>query len=544
MSPLATATLLGAIALLLYGIRLAGDGIQKAAGGRIRRLLGVVTKNRLVAFGVGAAAAALLQSSSATVAMLVGFVSAGLMTLPQTIAVLLGANVGTTLTPQLVAFRVFDLAVPIAGLGVALSIWGWSSRARHVGQAVLGFGFVFLALHLATATMAPLRDDPFFVLVLQTLRDHPGWTLLLAAGFTAFVHSSAATLVLALGLAHQGLIDLAEAMPIVLGANLGTTAAAIETAVGARRDAQQTAAAHVIAKAIGLAIAFPLIDPFARLAAATSDDLARQIANAHTIFNVGLAVLLLPVTGLLAHLVRRVLPPRPASEEPFGPKYLDERVLESPPVAFGQAAREVLRMADIVQTMVRESIRAFEGHDLDLVQRIEDMDDQVDRLDREVKLFLTKLSKSGLTEAQAARELELIAFSTDLEAVGDIVDKNLMSLARKRIKQGVTFSAEGWREIRDFHAKVCENLELAVSAFATRDAELARTLLRHKNRLGEIERALNAAHVDRLHRGLRETIETSSIHLDLLSNLERINSHVTNVAYTILEAAASDDGDG
>ncbi|HEY8369111.1 MAG TPA: Na/Pi cotransporter family protein [Thermodesulfobacteriota bacterium] len=544
MSPLATATLLGAIALLLYGIRLAGDGIQKAAGGRIRRLLGVVTKNRLVAFGVGAAAAALLQSSSATVAMLVGFVSAGLMTLPQTIAVLLGANVGTTLTPQLVAFRVFDLAVPIAGLGVALSMWGWSSRARHVGQAVLGFGFVFLALHLATTTMAPLRDDPFFTLVLQTLRDHPGWTLLLAAGFTALVHSSAATLVLALGLAHQGLVDLAGAMPIVLGANLGTTAAAIETAVGAKRDAQQTAAAHVIAKAIGLAVAFPLMEPFARLVAATSDDLARQIANAHTIFNVALAIGLLPVTGLLAGLVRRLLPPRPASEEPFGPKYLDERVLESPPVAFGQAAREVLRMADIVQTMVRESIRAFEGHDLDLVQRIEDMDDQVDRLDREVKLFLTKLSKSGLTEAQAARELELIAFSTDLEAVGDIVDKNLMSLARKRIKQGVTFSAEGWREIRDFHAKVCENLELAVSAFATRDADLARTLLRHKNRLGEIERALNAAHVDRLHRGLRESIETSSIHLDLLSNLERINSHVTNVAYTILEAAASDDGDG
>lgn len=544
MTSLATATLLGAVALLLYGIRLAGDGIQKAAGGRIRKLLAAVTRNRLVALGVGAAASALLQSSSATVAMLVGFVSAGLMTLPQTIAVLLGANIGTTLTPQLIAFRIFDLAVPIAGLGAALGLWGWSSRARHVGQAVLGFGFVFLALHLATSAMEPLEEDPFFVLLLTALRDHPGWTLLLAAGFTALVHSSAATLALALGLAHEGLVDLGSAMPIVLGANLGTTVAAIETAVGAKRDAQQAAAAHVIAKAIGLTVAFPLIGPFTSLAAETSDDLARQIANAHTIFNVGLAVLLLPASGLLAAVVRRLLPPRAAGEETFGPRYLDERVLASPPVAFGQAAREVLRMADIVQGMLRDSIRAFQGHDPDLVKRIEDMDDRVDRLDREVKLFLTKLSKAGLTEAQAARELELIAFSTDLEAVGDILDKNIMSLARKRLELGVTFSAEGWREICDFHQKVCENVELAVSAFATRDVELARTLLRHKSRLGKIERALNAAHIDRLHRGLRESIETSSIHLDLLSNLERINSHVTNVAYPILESASATNGEG
>ncbi len=541
VSPLATATLLGAVALLLYGIRLAADGIQKAAGGRIRKLLGAVTENRFVALGVGAAAAALFQSSSATVAMLVGFVSAGLMTLPQTIAVILGANIGTTLTPQLIAFRIFDLAVPIAGLGAALALWGRTSRARHVGQAILGFGLVFVALHLATITMAPLRDDPFFRLLLGALRDHPGWTVLLAAAFTALVHSSAATLALALGLAHEGLIDLASAMPIVLGANLGTTVAAIEAAAGTRRDAQQAAAAHAIAKAIGLAVAFPLIGPFAELAGRTSGDLARQIANAHTIFNVGLAVLLLPATGLLATLVRKLLPPRAAGTEPFGPKYLDERVLESPPVAFGQAAREVLRMADIVQAMLRDTIRAFEGHDPDLVQRIEDTDDRVDRLDREVKLFLTKLSKAGLTEAQARRELELLAFSTDLEAVGDIIDKNLMALAKKRISRGLVFSDEGWREIVDFHQKVCENFELAVSAFTTRDIDLARTLLRHKTRLGEIERALNAAHIDRLHRGLRETIETSSIHLDLLSNLHRINSHVTNVAYPIIEAASAGD---
>jgi phosphate:Na+ symporter len=276
--------------------------------------------------------------------------------------------------------------------------------------------------------------------------------------------------------------------------------------------------------------------------ARSAGDIARQIANAHTIFNVCLALALLPFSSVLAGVVRRALPPRQGEGERFGPKYLDESALASPPVAFGQATRETLRMADIVQGMLRDTIRAFQGHDPELVQRIEETDDQVDRLDREIKLFLTKLSRAGLSEAQARRELELIAFSTDLEAVGDVIDKNLMELAKKKLKGGLAFSDEGWREIVDFHQKVCENVELAVSAFATRDPELARKLLRHKARLGEIERELNARHIGRLHQGLRESIETSSIHLDLLSNLHRINSHITNVAYPILEGAGTNGG--
>jgi phosphate:Na+ symporter len=476
--------------------------------------------------------------------MLIGFVSAGLLNLPQTIAVILGADVGTTLTVQLIAFRVFDLAVPAAGLGAALHLFGPSARVRHVGQALLGFAFVFLALGTATRTMAPLRDEPLFRLILDTLRDHPGWTLVMSAAFTAVVHSSATTLALALGLAHEGLIDLRSAIPVILGANLGTTVAAIEAAFGARQEARQVAAAHVASKAIGVALAFPFIAPFARLVEQTAADIPRQIANAHTVFNVCLALALLPFSGLLAALVRRVLPVRAPGEEGFGARYLDERVLASPPVAFGQATRETLRMADIVQGMLRETIKAFEGHDPQLIQRLEDMDDRVDRLDREIKLFLTKISRAGLSEAQARRELELIAFSTDLESVGDIIDKNLMELAKKKLKRGVVFSEQGWREIVDFHAKVCENFELAVSAFATRDPELARKLLRHKVRIGQIERELNAAHIDRLHRGLRESIETSSIHLDCLSNLQRINSHITNVAYPILDGTDGGRGNG
>ncbi|HWP35237.1 MAG TPA: Na/Pi cotransporter family protein [Thermodesulfobacteriota bacterium] len=542
MTNLAIATLVGAVGLLLYGIHLAGDGIQKAAGGRVRKLLGAVADSRLAGAGTGVAIAALLQSSSATIALLVGFVSAGLMTLPQTIAVVLGADVGATLTAQLLAFRVTELALPAAGAGAALHLWGRRAQTRHLGQALLGFALVFLALRAQAATLAPLRTDPLFHLVFAALRDHPGWTLLLVAAFTALVQSSTATLALAIGLAHEGLVDLPAAMPVVLGANLGAAVAAIGAAIGARREAQQVAAVHVLAKAIGVAVALPLAGPFAELVARTAGDAARQIANAHTLFNLLLALAGLPVAGPLARAAQRLWPVRPGEGTPFGPRYLDESVLASPPIAFGQATREVLRMADIVQGMLRDAIKAFEGHDPELIQRIEDTDDQVDHLDRAIKLFLTKLSRAGLTEAQARRELELIAFSTDLEAVGDIIDKNLMPLARKKLKHGLVFSEQGWREIVDFHGKVCENFELAVLAFATRDQELARKLLRHKDRLGEIERELSAAHIERLHRGLRESIETSSIHLDLLSNLQRINWHVTNVAYPVLEGAGRDGG--
>jgi phosphate:Na+ symporter len=532
---LAGLSLLGAVGLLLYGIRQAGDGIQKAAGGRIRRLLGTVTGSRLTGLGAGAATAALLQSSAGTTAMLVGFVSAGLMSLAETIPVLLGANIGTTLTPQLVAFKAGSLGLPAAGLGAALHLWG-AGRVRHVGQALLGFGLIFIALSAATAAMAPLRNDRLFQLILEALADHPGWALLLAAGFTALVHSSAATVVLVLGLAHEGLVDLSAALPVVLGANLGTTVAAVEASLGARREAQQAAAVHVMVKVVGVTVAFALIDPFAGLVARTSGDLARQVANAHTLFNVVLALVMLPFRDALATAARRIVPPRHAAEEPAGPRYLDERVLADPPAAFGQATRETLRMADLVHEMLRDTIRAFGEHDTALVRRIEEMDDQVDRLDRDIKRFLTRVTRKGLTEAQARRELELIAFSTDLEAIGDIIDKNLMELAKKKLGRGLAFSEEGWRELVDFHAKVLENFELAVSAFATRDPELAAQVLRHKQRIGEIARSLSAAHVDRLHRGLRESIETSPIHLDLLSNLQRINSHLTNVAYPIMEA--------
>jgi len=324
-------------------------------------------------------------------------------------------------------------------------------------------------------------------------------------------------------------------MPIVLGANIGTCVSAIASAIGAPVEAKRVALAHILFKVIGVIIVLPFLALFTHLVGLSSANLPRQIANAHTLFNITIALLFLPFIGPFTKLVEKLLPERGPSEKRFGPRYLDKLILASPSLALGQAAREVLRMADIVQDMLKGSIEVFKNNNMRLLEEIEEKDDEVDTLDREIKLYLTRLSQEALTDQQARREMEIITFTNNLENIGDVIDKNLMDLANKKINKQLSFSQDGLREIIDFHQKVMENFELGVSAFASGDVELAHKLLRHKTRLGEIERDLRQAHINRLHLGLKESIDTSAIHLDVLTNLKRINSYVANIAYPILE---------
>lgn len=527
----------GGIALLLYGIRLAGEGLQKAAGGRLRAILTSLTRNRYTGIGVGATITAILQSSSATTVMLVGFVSSGLMNLNQTIGVILGADIGTTATVQLIAFRIYDFAILFIALGVGLMILARRSIVRDIGQGILGFSFIFFAIKIMSDSMAPLRESEYLASFLLYAGSSPITGIVFSAVLTAFIHSSAAVIGMALALSLQHLMTLDVAIPIILGANIGTCAAALISSIGANIEARQVAVAHILFKIVGVAIFYPFIELFQRLIELSSTDIPRQIANAHTFFNVAIAVMFLPVSNHFASLVRKIIPER-EGEERFGPKYLDTHVLNTPSLALGQATREALRMADLVQWMLRESIDVFKINDRDLVYRIEQKDDEVDLLDREIKLYLTQIAQSTLTPVESQKEFELIAFTSNMENIGDIIDKNLMELAKKKIASGVSFSEEGLKEIIDFHQKVLENFDISVSAFASRNKDLARKVLRHKVRLGELERELRQAHINRLHRGLRESIDTSSIHLDVLSNLKRINSHITNIAYPILEESS------
>ncbi len=527
-------SLFGGVLLLLYGIKLLNDGLQSAAGSKIRSLVRSLTSNRFSAVGSGALLTGLIQSSSATSVMLVGFVSAGLMTFRQTLAVILGADIGATLTVQLIAFHVYDYAVLLVGVGLSFTLFTKNTLYKNIGQGILGFGFVFFSLKIMIEAMLPLQGNELFRSVFIALTGSPLIGIFLSAAVTALIHSSAATMGIALALATSGLIPLQSALFIILGANIGTCSTALMASLRSPAEARRVAWAHVLFKVFGVLLFLPLLPLYQRLVEQTTPDVMRQIANANTLFNVIMAVVFLPFLSLFARLLVKIVPEK-TGEKRFGPLYLDDHVLSTPSLALGQATREALRASDIVREMLTDMIRGLQSDDPAIVEDIKRRDNFVDLLDRQIRLYIARLSSSSLTEAQSRRVLTVLEVTRNLENIGDIVDRNIMPIALKRINKGFVFSQEGMAEIVSFHAKMLENFDYALAAFANHDRELAERVLRNKEELGLLERELVQTHLERLRKGLRESIETSHIHLDVIGNIARINSLITHIIYPIVE---------
>jgi phosphate:Na+ symporter len=525
----------GGMALLLHGIRTSGDSLQRAAGGRLRHLLTGLSRSRLMAVFSGASVTAIIQSSAATTLMLIGFVSAGLMSFRQTLGIILGADLGTTFTVQLIAFKITDYSPVLVGLGFVIMFAAGRRTMKDIGQAVFGLGLMFLGLKLILEGVAPLRENALAVQVIGAVAASPVLAVLVAAAFSALVASSAATIGVALALASHGLIDLRGAVAIVLGANIGTCATALAAAIGASAEAKRVALAHIAFKVLGVLLMFPFIGPFTHLVGMSAADPARQVANAHTFFNLGISLLFLPFTPWAARAIELAVPDDQAGDTPFRTRYLDERALDQPSLALGQATREALRMADVVQGMFRDTIEVFRTDNQALLEDVEKRDDQVDFLEREIKLFLARLGREAMGPELSRKEIGLISFIGNLENIGDIIDKNLMELARKKLYQGRRFSEAGWAEILDFHALVGKNLERAIAAFAANDRALAQEVLDQRPLMRARERELRESHLARLRAGLAESIETSEIHLDVLTNLKRISSHVSALMFPILD---------
>jgi phosphate:Na+ symporter len=527
--------LFGGLALLLYGMQLTGEGLQRAAGGHLRQLLTSMTRNRLAAVGSGALVTALIQSSSATTLMLIGFVSAGLVSFRQSLGVILGADIGTTFTVQLLAFRMQELALLMVGVGFALSYFGRRGLVKNTGQAILGFGFLFLGMRVMTEGLAPLAENELARQVLVALAANSFLGLLAGAVLSASMASSAATIGLTLSLAHQGLLTLEGAVPVVLGANIGTCATALAASIRSSSDARRVAVAHIAFKVLGVALVIPFIDPLTELVAGTALAPARQIANVHTLFNVAISALFLPFAPLAARAIIALVPEEERADNPYKTRYLDDRYLDQPALAIGQATREALRMGDVAQVMLRDAMTVLRTDNQELLEDVERRDDQLDYLEREIKIFLARLGRETMSPDLAQKEISLISFIGNLENIGDIIDKNLMELARKKLYHARRFSDAGEAELIEFHALISKNLERAIAGFAANDRSLAQEVLDQRPVVRQRERELRESHLSRLRRGLAESLETSEIHLDVLTNLKRISSHITALVFPILE---------
>lgn len=524
--------LIGGVGVFLYGMRLASDGLQKASSRHIKLVLGKLTNNRFFGLLIGVILTLIMQSSSATTAMLVGFANATLMTLKQTIGVILGAGIGSTMTVQLIAFRVTDYALVIVAVGVLMMFLVKGRILQYVGQAILGFGFIFFGMKVMGDAVNPLKSFTAFSDTLLLLSKHPILLLIIAAAFTTLIQSSAATIGLALALSMQGAMNIYTALPIILGANVGTCITGFLASIGASQEARRVAMCHLVIKSCGVIVVLPFLSFFGKLMAFISVNPARQIANAHTFFNVINACMFLPFTAFLSTTMIKLFP----AKETVRVTHLDDQVLQTPALAIGQATRETLRMAGIVQDMVNQTFKVFSDNDEKLLERLRQRDNEVDVLNKHITHYLTHITQESLTEEQSRKEIDLLYIVKDLEHIGDVIDKNLMENAKKKIESGFSFSKEGLKEIDEIYKKVSWHLEMAIDAFASGDTEIAKEVVCSKVEIDALERQFRQTHIGRLHTGLKESIATSAIHLDIINNYRRINTHISNIARVILEA--------
>lgn len=533
--------LFGGIALLLWGTRMVQSAVLRGFGPQVRAALGRVSGSPLRAAATGTAAAAILQSSTATAVLLLGFVERGLIALPAALAVILGADFGTTLVVQALAFDLRPLIPILLIAGVVLSKMASGPRGEEVARLMIGFGLMLLALGLILQASDPLRHSPLMLEMFDTLGGDPILAVLVATLLAWLMHSSVAFVLFTLSLAGAGLIGRDLALTLVLGANLGACLVPMGLALRSGPAARRVLWGNLVFRGAGVVVLLGLIGPAGELMARLTDDPARQVANFHALFNLVVTLAWLPFVRPAARALARVIPDRAGPEDARATRleHLDDALLTRPELALNAATRELMRLADMVELMLREAILTFEDRDDRRVREVARIENEVDALQEEIKLYLARLMQADLDSAQSARVLELVLFTTNLEHIGDIIDKNILKLATKKQRNTLSFSPEGWREIRAFHGVIAEQMRLALTVFVSRDVKMARDLVAEKDRLRAAEMEATERHFARLRDGRAETIETSALHLDLLRDLKRINAHLTTVAYPILEPAGA-----
>ncbi len=529
--------LAGSIALLLWGVHMVQTGIQRTFGPDLRRLLGAALGSRLKAFLAGMGVTAILQSSTATGLMVSSFAAGGFIDLVSGLTVMLGANVGTTLIVQILSFDVSRVAPLFVLIGVLMFRRGTMTRTRDLGRVGIGLGLMLLALSQLLQVLTPFEDVPSLRILLGMVATVPIVAVLLSAALTWLAHSSVAVILLIMSFATKGVIPPHAAFALVLGANLGTAInPVLEGAAGNDPAAKRVPLGNLLNRLIGCAAALLALDWVGPFLVSIEPDSARAVADFHTAFNLLLAVLFFPFLEPFARLLKRWIPNRLEAADPSLPIYLDPAARELPSVALAGAAREALRMADALEVMLRGVSDVLDKGDRGKIAETKRVDDTLDGLNTAIKEYLTAFDPDAMAHADNRRLLEVLTFATNIEHAGDVLDRDILGIVNRQLKRGLKLSPNGKAEILGMVERLTRNLRSAVAVFMTEDGQTARLLADEKEAFRDIEAAATQAHFMRLRGGGGATAETSTLHLDLIRDLKRVNAHlVAAAAYPVLK---------
>ncbi|QRM32405.1 Na/Pi cotransporter family protein [Microvirga sp. VF16] len=529
--------LAGAVALLIWGLRMVKTGVGRAFGPRLRHWIASGTQNRIIALCLGLAATLALQSSTATALMTAGFAGSGYMSSAMAQAIMLGANVGTSLVTRFLAFDIHWLGPLLIAAGVAGFTCSATKPNKSIARAVLGLGLMLLSLKLLGQSTEPMRQSHVLQALMASLDAVPALAVVVAAALALAASSSLVVVLLVMSLAATGTVDSELSVVLVLGANVGGAIPPVLATMADGPLARRVTIGNLLVRLVGCVIVLPLATEATGLLSGLTDDPAALVIDAHLLVNIVLAGLMLPLLDPLSALMHRLLPLGQPTDD--GPRHLDPGILDKPAMALAAAARETLRMGDRVSAMLKSNLEALQKNDSKRCDSLGAMDDEVDRLNHAIKLYIATLGGDALAQKDERRATEIVAYATNLEHIGDIIDKNLRELVEKKIKNQLSFSPEGAGEIEALYRATLENLRLAQSILVSHDDMLARQLVEAKVEIRRVEERSVANHLNRLRNGYLASVQTSSLHLDILRDLKRINAHIAAIAYPILSEGGS-----
>lgn len=525
-------SLFGGLGLFLYGMSIMGDGLENAAGEKLKVFFEKLTSNPIKGVLTGTVVTGIIQSSSATTVMVVGFVNAGLMNLYQAASVIMGANIGTTVTAQLISFDIGAVIPLFLGIGGTVCLFSKKDKVRQIATIVLGFGILFLGMDLMTESMKPLSDSNVFVNFVDVLKGN--WVLGLLTGLvmTAIVQSSSATTGIVITLASTGLIDLKVAVPIIFGCNIGTCVTALISSIGTSKTAKRAALIHLLFNVIGTIIFIPLMGVLINIVTAITPEGAslakRQIANAHTIFNLFNTILLLPAIKVLVEIVKRIIPGDDEVGNSLMAKHLDDRFLGTPAIAVSQVKKEIFRMSEEVENSLDSSMKAFTEFNDRFVKDVQEKEKVINFLENEITKYLVKISKLELSDNEIDRITSSFHIVNDLERIGDHAD-NISELAGELINKKFNFSKDAYDEINEMYNLVLDAYKLSIESLIEVNESKANRVVEIEENIDRLEKELRGNHIRRLSNGMCNAT-VGAIFLDLISNLERVGDHATNIA--------------